>query len=208
MEFTARTITSLFLAKSNFNIYNLPNSHEMLQELDIVDILVCMEIANKETAILYKDFIKKATILESIQNNIQNNVLSQFKENNFLTEEEKQDFIFDLELNTHIDEKTLNSIYDSYIKKYEKAFKKTVENSDETDIEKTNEIKQKIKTTSDDSNEQLSLFAPREEELANKLCDIFNSFDTKYQNTFEISNVELQVWEHTPSKKRNLSIII
>ena len=208
VEFTARTITSLFLAKSNFNIYNLPNSHEMLQELDIVDILVCMEIANKETAILYKDFIKKATILESIQNNIQNNVLSQFKENNFLTEEEKQDFIFDLELNTHIDEKTLNSIYDSYIKKYEKAFKKTVENSDKTDIEKTNEIKQKIKTTSDDSNEQLSLFAPREEELANKLCDIFNSFDTKYQNTFEISNVELQVWEHTPSKKRNLSIIL
>lgn len=41
-------------------------------------------------------------------------------------------------------------------------------------------------------NEQMSLFAPREEELANKICDIFNSFDTKYQNTFEVHNVELQ----------------
>ena len=61
---------------------------------------------------------------------------------------------------------------------------------------------------SNDNVEQMSLFAPREEELANKICDIFNSFDTKYQNTFEIRNVELQVWEHIKSNKRNLSILL
>ena len=54
----------------------------------------------------------------------------------------------------------------------------------------------------------MSLFAPREEELANKICDIFNSFDTKYQNTFEITNVELQAWEHISSNKRNLTILL
>ena len=29
------------------------------------------------------------------------------------------------------------------------------------------------------TSEQMSLFTPREEELASKICDIFNSFDTK-----------------------------
>ena len=56
--------------------------------------------------------------------------------------------------------------------------------------------------------EQLSLFEPRENQLANKICDIFNSFDTKYQNTFTVDNVELQKWEHISSKKRNLSILL
>lgn len=54
----------------------------------------------------------------------------------------------------------------------------------------------------------MSLFTPREEELASKICDIFNSFDTKYQNTFEVRNVELQRWDHINSKKRNLTILL
>ena len=33
-------------------------------------------------------------------------------------------------------------------------------------------------------NNKLSLFEERETSLASKICDIFNSFDTKYKNTF------------------------
>ena len=55
---------------------------------------------------------------------------------------------------------------------------------------------------------QLSLFESREKLLAEKICDIFNSFDTKFQNTFEIREVELGPWEHIKSKKRNLSILL
>ena len=39
VEFVAKTMTSLFLAKANFNIYNLPNSYELLEEMDSDDIL-------------------------------------------------------------------------------------------------------------------------------------------------------------------------
>ena len=67
VEFVAKTMTSLFLSKSNFNIYNLPNAYEMLEEMDTHDILKCMQIANKETASLYKDFSINAQKLNNIQ---------------------------------------------------------------------------------------------------------------------------------------------
>jgi len=55
---------------------------------------------------------------------------------------------------------------------------------------------------------QLSLFASREQELADRFLDLFNSFDTKWKDTFYIQKVELKRWEHIKSKKRNLTIII
>ena len=100
VEFVAKTMTSLFLAKANFNIYNLPNSYELLEETDSDDILKCMQIANKETATIYNDFIEKATSLENIQNYIQTNVLFQFKDDNILSNEEKQNFLSGIEVNT------------------------------------------------------------------------------------------------------------
>ena len=228
VEFVAKTMTSLFLAKANFNIYNLPNSYELLEEMDSDDILKCMQIANKETATIYNDFIEKATSLENIQNYIQTNVLFQFKDDNILSNEEKQNFLSGIEVNTPFNNGILENIYDSYVNRYEHSFKRKVnpiqkEKTLSFDNEKVSEEKFDEEFTnmeedhfdnvhelnnSNDNVEQMSLFAPREEELANKICDIFNSFDTKYQNTFEIRNVELQVWEHIKSNKRNLSILL
>lgn len=235
VEFVAKTMTSLFLAKANFNIYNLPNSYELLEEMDSDDILKCMQIANKETAIIYNDFVEKATSLENIQNYIQTNVLFQFKDDKILSNEEKQNFLSGIEVNTPFNNEILENIYDSYVNRYEHSFKRKVnpiqeENTLSFDSEKVyinneevseEEFDEELTKTegehfdnvhrlndSNNSVEQMSLFAPREEELANKICDIFNSFDTKYQNTFEIHNVELQVWEHIKSNKRNLSILL
>ena len=211
VEFVAKTMTSLFLAKANFNIYNLPSSYELLDEIvDTDDILKCMQIANKETAILYNDFMEKATSLENIQNYIQTNVLFQFKDDKLLDNEEKQNFLSGIEVNTPFDNEILEKIYDGYVNRYEHTFKKKIDKVDEIVKEEIPQVEEEQETISDnkDSVEQMSLFAPREEELANKICDIFNSFDTKYQNTFEIHNVELQVWEHIKSNKRNLSIIL
>lgn len=53
---------------------------------------------------------------------------------------------------------------------------------------------------------QLSLFSPREEELADRIVSIFNSFDTKYKDTFYVDKISLEVWGHIKSKKRNLTI--
>ena len=211
VEFVAKTMTSLFLAKANFNIYNLPSSYELLNEIvDTDDILKCMQIANKETAILYNDFMEKATSLENIQNYIQTNVLFQFKDDKLLDNEEKQNFLSGIEVNTPFDNEILEKIYDGYVNRYEHTFKKKIDKTPGIEKEETPQVEEVKETISDnkDSVEQMSLFAPREEELANKICNIFNSFDTKYQNTFEIHNVELQVWEHIKSNKRNLSIIL
>ena len=216
VEFIARTMTSLFLSKSNFNIYNLPSSYQILDEMDEDDILKCMQIANRETAILYNDFMKKANLLEKTQNYIRDNILSQFKNDKFIGEDEKQTFISNLGNSTNIDEKILTNIYEHYNEKYNIKFdKKEKINLKELNSDVINEkeyldseiTKEEI-INQNNEFEQLSLFTPREEELANKICDIFNSFDTKYQNTFEIHNVELQAWEHISSKKRNLSIIL
>lgn len=235
VEFVAKTMTSLFLAKANFNIYNLPNSYELLEEMDSDDILKCMQIANKETATIYNDFIEKATSLENIQNYIQTNVLFQFKDDNILSNEEKQNFLSGIEVNTPFNNGILEKIYDSYVNRYEHSFKRKVNpiqeektlsfddenvyiNNEKVSEEEFDKEFTKMEeehfdnvhelNNSNDNVEQMSLFAPREEELANKICDIFNSFDTKYQNTFEIRNVELQVWEHIKSNKRNLSILL
>lgn len=211
VEFVAKTMASLFLAKANFNIYNLPSSYELLDEIvDTDDILKCMQIANKETAILYNDFMEKATSLENIQNYIQTNVLFQFKDDKLLDNEEKENFLSGIEVNTPFDNEILEKIYDSYVNRYEHTFKKKIDKTPEIEKEEIPQVEEVKETISDnkDNVEQMSLFAPREEELANKICDIFNSFDTKYQNTFEIRNVELQVWEHIKSNKRNLSILL
>lgn len=239
VEFVAKTMTSLFLAKSNFNIYNLPTSYEMLEEMDTDDILKCMQIANKETAILYSDFVEKASSLESIQDYIQRNVLSQFKNDKYFNTEEKQNFLLNIESNTFFNNEILEDIYDSYVKRYEHSFKRKIDEfeqskntisfnkekvfindeevSEEEFDEKFEEMEEEhfdninglnVKEDEDNFREQMSLFAPREEELAEKICDVFNSFDTKYQNTFEVHNVELQRWEHISSKKRNLTIIL
>lgn len=209
VKFIAKTMASLFLSKSNFNIYTLPNVYEELNLMENEDILKCMQISNRETTILYNDFINDVNNLENIQNYIQTRILFLLKENGVISESEKQDIISGIDNNSVFNYDILENIYDNYYNKYEKSFNRKNEpfkpkNEKEKVIE-DNLIKEH---SSDNVKEQLSLFTPREEELANKICDIFNSFDTKYKNTFEVHNVELQRWEQIKSKKRNLSICI
>lgn len=209
VKFIAKTMASLFLAKSNFNIYTLPNVYEELNLMENENILKCMQISNRETTILYNDFISDVNNLENIQNYIQTRILFLLKENGIINESEKQDIISGIDNNSVFNYDILENIYDNYYNKYEKSFNRKNEPFKQKN-EKEKVIRDNLieEHSSDNVNEQLSLFTPREEELANKICDIFNSFDTKYKNTFEVHNVELQRWEHIKSKKRNLSICI
>lgn len=90
-----------------------------------------------------------------------------------------------------------------------KDFERLKEYRTKYEIEETKEIlpteKEKAISTKQDVS-QLSLFIPREKELADRIVDIFNSFDTKYKGTFYVDNIELKVWDHIKSKKRNLTI--
>ena len=211
VEFIAKTMTSLFLSKSNFNIYTLPNVYKELNLMENEDILKCMQISNRETTILYNDFKSKANDLENIQNYIQTRILFLLKENGRIDEKTKQDVISVVDNNSIFNYEILENIYDNYYNKYEKYFSKKNEPFKQKSIDENKQVIDETlieEQTSDNVKEQLSLFTPREEELANKICDIFNSFDTKYKNTFEVHNVELQRWEHIKSKKRNLSICI
>ena len=231
VEFIAKTMTSLFLSKANFNIFSLPSSYENLDKMNEEDILKCLQISNKETATIFNDFINKVNEIESIQNYIQTNVLFNYKSEKNVSNKEKEEFINGIEDNSQFDYKTLESIYDSYLKKYENSFKKAREHKDiltyarfSTEDQAKNYVdpiakirvdglvNEELSNQKKDNNiitsEQMSLFTPREEELASKICDIFNSFDTKYQNTFEVRNVELQRWDHINSKKRNLTILL
>ena len=209
VKFIAKTMASLFLSKSNFNIYTLPNVYEELNLMENEDILKCMQISNRETTILYNDFISDVNNLENIQNYIQTRILFSLKENGVISESEKQDIISGIDNNSVFNYDILENIYDNYYNKYEKSFNRKNEPfKSKNEKEKVIEDNLIEEHSSDNVKEQLSLFTPREEELANKICDIFNSFDTKYKNTFEVHNVELQKWEQIKSKKRNLSICI
>lgn len=209
VKFIAKTMASLFLSKSNFNIYTLPNVYEELNLMENEDILKCMQISNRETTILYNDFISDVNNLENIQNYIQTRILFSLKENGVISESEKQDIISGIDNNSVFNYDILENIYDNYYNKYKKSFNRKNEPfKSKNEKEKVIEDNLIEEHSSDNVKEQLSLFTPREEELANKICDIFNSFDTKYKNTFEVHNVELQKWEQIKSKKRNLSICI
>ena len=206
VEFVSNTITSLFLSKSNFNIYNLPSSYESVNKLDDEDILKCMQIANKETAIMFNEFQKNAKNISNLHAIIREDILNQYNENVFKNENEINGTLNDLSNASGYNHELLESIYNNLLSKYSYINKDKREQPKEEIIE---EIRVEDEKKADVyENIQMSLFATREEELANKICDIFNSFDTKYQNTFEVRNVELQVWEHIASNKRNLSIML
>ena len=206
----------------------------MIKDFDDDTILKCMQIANKETATLYKDFSIDAKKLIHLQSMLKDNIITQYKTDEILSEYDKQNYIETLQTNTGYDYEFLSNIYDNLFNKYsyiqvkrEKAILSkayfrfsTEEKANEffggRDLEKEfkeaeekeKEILEEEKQLSLSTNEQLSLFEEREVTLANKICDIFNSFDTKYQNTFSVSKVELKRWEHISSKKRNLSILL
>lgn len=254
VEFISRMMTSLFLFKINFNIYNLPNSYDSNKNMSDEDILKCMQIANKETSIIYNDFILNVERLSKVQEEFKKLIIEQHKFNKYISNSDIENMLTYISANTGYNYELLSNIYQNIFNKY--LYINKNKNSGKLNFSKElqkehslNDIDNKDATTFDDDqelnndefdeledehfdnmyglnvdledeyefenantkvyeSEQLSLFTSRENELASKICDIFNSFDTKYQNTFKIHNVELQRWEHIKSKKRNLSIIL
>lgn len=58
--------------------------------------------------------------------------------------------------------------------------------------------------------EQLSLFSTREQELADVIVEMFNkcSKETIWENSFNVTNIELKKWDHIKSNKKNLTITL
>ena len=205
VEFVSNTITSLFLSKSNFNIYELPSGYEYTSNLENEDILKCMQIANKETAILYNEFTKNARNISNIHAILREDILNQYRSNDFKSNSEIYSSLEDLSTGSGYKQSLLEDMYNNLLSKYSYINKNKREEKEKVVIEASKEDEKKA-----DKYEsiQMSLFESREDQLASKICDIFNSFDTKYQNTFEITNIELQAWEHIKSNKRNLTILL
>ena len=102
------------------------------------------------------------------------------------------------------------------LKNYRKQYKVELTEKEKNDIEKAKKVmslfdakKEELKQQeSSKSSSQLSLFISQEQELADSFNDLFNSFDTKWKDTFYINEIELKKWDHVKSKKRNLTIMI
>ena len=257
VEFIVDTMTSLFLSKNNFNINDLSNGYDYIKELEFEDILKCMQVINKETAELYKEFTKNVDKINTAFEIIKTTVLNNYIKNDLLSDNKKNDFLETISNQSDIDYRTLNNIYNKFYDKYSYINKKQRENDkietisiekdkyyinneevseeefdekfaeleeehfdlingldinpndfDEENYYDEYEVNEETTNVNSSISEQLSLFEPRENQLASKICDIFNSFDTKYQNSFVVHQVELQRWEHIASKKRNLSILL
>lgn len=59
--------------------------------------------------------------------------------------------------------------------------------------------------------EQLSLFDnpyTTKEEIAQKICDEYNSIDTVWKGTFRVKSIELAVWHHSYDPEKVLSITL
>lgn len=215
VEFIANTMTSLFLSKLNFNINNYNDSFNSIKNLSDEDILKCMQVANKETATIYIDFSYNATKIGKIQNKLKDIVIDQHKNNDYIPNTDLEAMLMAIENESGYDYEYINSIYSNLLTKYSYINKE--KQKEVIDVQTNNIVEEKKNAIEQEKakennifydNEQLSLFEPRENQLASKICDIFNSFDTKYQNTLEVDNVELQRWEHISSKKRNLTITL
>ena len=200
VEFVVETMTSLFLYKTNFNIHELSKSFDKIIDLPSEEVLKCMQIVNKETTTIYREFQLLVSNLSNVKDEIKEIVLSNNKIDNYDYELDKE-YLIEISERNDLNTKLVNDIYNSFLNKY-----KHINFSFQNNVVSEN-VKMPIKEDNIDTK-QLSLFEPREETLASKICDIFNSFDTKYRNTFEIANVELQRWEHISSKKRNLTILL
>ena len=160
-----------------------------------------------------EDFLETISEQSKINYGLLNNIYSKFYNKYAYINKKiikKEDKVYTLEKDKHkyyVNDKEVSE------EEYNEAFAKVEEEHFDfvngLDIDPS-DYEEDLEESNNNSyeTEQLSLFEPRENQLANKICDIFNSFDTKYQNTFTVDNVELQKWEHISSKKRNLSILL
>lgn len=89
-------------------------------------------------------------------------------------------------------------------------FERLKEYQKKYDIEESKDdvLTEKEKAITPAESSQMSLFAPREQELADRIVKELNSLDTKYSGTFYVDDIKLEKWDHIKSNKRNLTISI
>ena len=136
------------------------------------------------------------------------NIIANDEDNNVWEGKEFYDFLFN-ELFNYDENGNVNLVGKEDIDRLKQYCEKYENNTEEIEIklptEKEKNIDNKIRY---EQPAQLSLFATREQELADRILEIFKSFDTKWKDNLEISSIKLEKWDHISSKKRNLSIII
>ena len=127
-------------------------------------------------------------------------IIANDEDNNVWKGKEFYDFLFD-ELFVYNENGTVDLIDNKDFERLKEYRNKYLDNKVVDEEKETTVITRESPT-------QMSLFAPREQELADRIVDIFNSFDTKYKGTFYVDKIELEKWEHIKSKKRNLTIML
>lgn len=225
-EFVYSSLAELLIVKCNFKLSNIPIfSHRIIRDLSQDSLMKCMQIINKEAFSLFNEVKDNINDLEFIYKNLR--PLLKNEDTQLLFKNKLEE----LELNTKIDIEFINQLWNnltsvssSQIKKTEKLIDiveqenidtQALENDDNTSrkIEESNdEIVSNLEKVEYFSNKdemgQLSLFESSEDILSRKICEIFNGFETIYQNTFEIESIELKRWEHIKSKEKNLSVCL
>ena len=125
--------------------------------------------------------------------------------NNVWEGEEFYSFLFN-ELFEYNEDGSVSNVDDNDLRRLEEYRKKYSAIEDEKASKELTE-KEKIPIKTGDT-EQLSLFATKEQEFADRIVEEFNKLDTKYKDTFYIDKIELAKWDHISSKKRNLTVVI
>lgn len=97
VEFIANLMTPLLLSKLNFNINKYDNGFKDISTLSNESILKCMQVANKESAILYNDFYKNAVALDNVQSDIRKTIINQLKSIDILKDDERKQYLQDIE---------------------------------------------------------------------------------------------------------------
>ncbi len=211
VELITSTMSLLLLSKLNFNNYNeCKETFSLTSNYEKNDFLMYLQIINKEVFDVFETVKDRAIKIDKVQDKLRNIVLEEYKNNNFISNIDLQNILELTEHESGLKYEDIKNIYDGLIVKYSYINKKQISLTEKIITKKEDDIQIESHSNKKISTEkgQLSLFTPEYEELANKICNIFNSFDTKYKNSFVIDNVELEKWEHISSKKRNLTILL
>ena len=170
------------------------------------------------------DFLEKILSIHKVNDIIINydedgNLIANDEDNNVWVGKEFYDFLFNelfvynsdnkVDLISESDFERLNNYYNKYKSEEELLIKEDIKQAKKVlSLFELKEQSNKSKPPITNTSSQLSLFKSKEQELADKLLDIFNSLDTKYKDSLYIREIELKKWDHISSKKKNLSIII
>ena len=194
---------------------NIVDFENKLMENPANDHLKTIDLEQDSEDDYYGEYNDEVDLIEHILSNYgihdididfnEDEVIVASDDENIWVGEEVYSFLFD-ELFEYNDDGKIAHVNKNDLIRLEEYRKKYQESKEEKVISKLAE-KEKVPVQTN-AREQLSLFASKEQELADKLVDEFNKLDTKYQGTFYVDSIELEKWDHTSSKKRNLTISI